>query len=434
MNFEPMPDPFTSPSGALTGQLVRSFVEDAIATRLQAESLVLEFKSARNGHNIARAVAAMANTDGGLVLVGVDEDVPDDPVVGIPATEVDHIVRQLRGLIPSAMPEVIPIALGNTDKVVLLLRVDADLAERPVVIDGRVWKRVPGQTVGARRDEILELVTARGHDAGPAGFLPMDPGNLRTWSSDATPGELRIHSQVLLPRHVTSRAYLGTPALHAAVEALEAGPVPKLICAGQLRPHELGSAVWEREESTTLRARFSCGARENRVRGVPRFEALAVLQLSGRVLETMIAVRQSDGDDAGSGLLTVECLADLLLSSCHLATALGAAVRSSIGATHPVGPPMLQGWMKGPVGRQMVELGRRWGPLRSDFADYRFASVRAAGGGLADLNGVVELWLASLLFDLGAVDVERELESLPHPHWVGEWTDSSSDLASWQEP
>jgi hypothetical protein len=122
---------------AIDEQAVSEFVRDALATRLQAESLVVEFKSKRSGRSVADAVAAMANTDGGIVFVGVDEDEDDhaEPLCGITAGEIDAVIQQLRALLPTTMPEVIPVALpGASERAVLLLRVDADQVDTPVVL------------------------------------------------------------------------------------------------------------------------------------------------------------------------------------------------------------------------------------------------------------------------------------------------------------
>ena len=411
------PDPFSDPAELLSESVVRAFVEDAIATRLQAESLVLEFKSKREGTNVARAVAAMANTDGGLILVGIDETSPEDPLVGITAVEVDGVVRQLRALVPTSMPEVIPVALEGADRAVLVLRVDPDRVERPVVIDGRVMKRVPGHSVGATRDEIVALATAFGAAYGAQGAIPIDPGNVQTWSSEAAPNELRMHGQILLPRHAASIPYMGSPSIRAALESLDAGPVPNLICTEHLRTHELGNTYWERDESTSLRLQFSCGPRENRVRGVPRFQALAKVRLSGRMLDTVIAVRQPEGE-AGDDPLTLTDIADLLLSTSHAAVTLSAALSGAIGAAHPAQPPTLEAWMNGPVGPSRLMLDRRWEAKPSDLAEYRFLNARPQTRRLPDLQSVVATWLTALLLDLGAIDVEPDLQRLDLPRWA----------------
>lgn len=418
MAGEPVPDVFTAPAAELSEPVVRTFVSEAIAARLQAESLVLEFKRQNNEKNVVLAVAAMSNTDGGLVIVGVDEKALSDPFVGIRPSDVDSIVQQLRALVPGSMAEVIPVALGDKpERVLLILRVDADRVDRPVVVDGRVMKRVPGHSVGARRDEILAFTTAQRNQLGSVGTVPLDPGRMRTWADNASAQELRVVAQHLLPRHVGSLRYLGSPAMEAAQEALERGPVPRLIGAQHLRVHELGEAYWMRDESTALSARFSCGARRQQVRGVPRFEGLALVRLNGRLLDTLVAVRPlPNADDAHR--LSIDELADMTLAASVAAVSSGLAIASSIGAGHPVGPPSLEGWINGPVGAEALQLGRRWEASRPDLHEYRLLRSRPHDASVASLHAAVVEWLTSLMLDLGAIDIENDLAALELPKWA----------------
>ena len=121
------------------------------------------------------------------------------------------------------MPEVIPVAVtSKPGTVVLVLRVDRDRIDTPVVLEGRVLIRIPGATVGASRDEILSLVNSNpsaytGWPTGPG----VDVGNLNLETeSDEQPLQVRVHSRLWLPRYVVGREWLGTTALHAAQEEL----------------------------------------------------------------------------------------------------------------------------------------------------------------------------------------------------------------------
>jgi predicted HTH transcriptional regulator len=72
----------TAPSSELTAQMVKDFVELGIA-----ENLTVEYK--RQGDKPIEAVAALANTYGGIVLVGVAEEPKTVPskVVGVTRKE-----------------------------------------------------------------------------------------------------------------------------------------------------------------------------------------------------------------------------------------------------------------------------------------------------------------------------------------------------------
>ncbi len=426
MTDQPRPDVFTAPATALSEEAVRAFVADAIASRIQAESLVLEFKLKNNDKNVVLAVAAMANTDGGLVVVGVDEKSPNDPFVGIRGAEVDSIVQQLRALVPGAMPEVVPIALSDRpDRLILLLRVDADQVDQPVVVDGRVMKRAPGQSVGARRDEIIALATIERGSAAAVGSIPWDPARMRTWSDDADTQEVRILAQLLLPRHVSQRRYLGSSAIDEARDALTSGPIPQLACAQHLRSHEHDDQLWTRETSTALSANFSCAPRRSHVRGVPRFEAMALVRLSGRLLDVLLAVRQVDGED-GNERLSTENLADVLLGATYSAVSTGHSVAASIGAEHPVAAPTVEAWINGPVGPGSFYFDSGWELSRDDLPEYRLPRLRPPETSIEALHATVLEWLTSLVLDLGGVGVEGKLHSMGLPSWAARLASATS--------
>ena len=140
-------------------ELVKAFVLNAEAANLFSESLTFEAKEKRDKSNVAEAVAALGNTDGGVVLVGVkDKDATgEDRIVGVPKAEHDAVASNLHALIPAAMPEIIPVAIPGGDRLVLVLRVDADAVPHPVTVSGKVLFRIPGHSVPADRRRILDL-------------------------------------------------------------------------------------------------------------------------------------------------------------------------------------------------------------------------------------------------------------------------------------
>lgn len=151
-------------------EVVRAFVVDAEEASLFSESLTLEAKERLHGSNVAEAVAALGNTDGGIILVGVkDRDATgEDRIVGVPKSGYDSVARSLYSYIPEAMPEIIPVAIPGSDQLVLVLRVDADAVPHPVVVNGKVLYRIPGNSVPADRRRVLDLA-ARDHAApGPS--------------------------------------------------------------------------------------------------------------------------------------------------------------------------------------------------------------------------------------------------------------------------
>jgi predicted HTH transcriptional regulator len=150
---------YSVPAAEVDYDLVRQFVLDAEAADLFTESLTFEAKEKRGGTNVAEAVGALSNTDGGIVLVGVKDRgaVGEDRIVGVPQSEHDALVSHLHGLIPNAMPQVIPVAKPGTDRLVIVLRVDADAVLHPVIVGGKVLYRIPGQKAPADRQRVIGL-------------------------------------------------------------------------------------------------------------------------------------------------------------------------------------------------------------------------------------------------------------------------------------
>jgi hypothetical protein len=152
---------FTVDASQVDLALVRSFLNLDIA-----ENFTVDYK--RNIDGALETVAAMANTYGGMILVGVDANsqVRDRPgsVVGVPAGE-ERLVNKLAGVFdpPWWCPEVIPMQKGDGDKVVLIVRVDADRAPRPILHKGSVMVRLDGRNATADRRIVRVLFEESGH-------------------------------------------------------------------------------------------------------------------------------------------------------------------------------------------------------------------------------------------------------------------------------
>lgn len=415
-------DVFTVPSDEIDGEAIRRFVDNAISTRIQAESSMLEFKSQPNKSNVAEAVAALSNTHDGIVLVGIDE-AKEEPIVGIPASDVDRIVTQLRALLPYAMPEVIPVAVMSKSKtVVLVLRVDPDRIDTPVVLEGRILVRIPGATVGASRDEILSLVNRNqsaytGWPAGPG--VEVASLNLET-ESDAQPLQVRVHSRLWLPRHVVGREWLGTTALYRAQEELTQSPIPRLIDSDQLHEHHLSDVRWRRTESISLTARFASTETEPGPLGRPGLSGLAHVTLQGRSLDVVLAtsVMWSEGNKETWG---IEFLRECLLAGASTATKVGAAVAAAIDAHIGMAPPVLSAWVGGHRGLAGMHLNREWfdwdqsPTLRTE---WRFSETPLPKADLDSIDQLVMRWLTGFLFNSGALGFEEHLSAIPLPRWA----------------
>ncbi|MCD9899565.1 ATP-binding protein [Streptomyces sp. MT29] len=135
-------------------------VEDFVSLGIP-ENLTVEYK--KQGDKPVEAVAALANTYGGIVLIGVAEDsgtrgVPT-AVVGVNRKEKEKLVNQMAtGYDPPWTPEVIEVPLREADKVVLVVRIDQDLVPAPIVTDGSILVRLDGRNVKANRQMMAAML------------------------------------------------------------------------------------------------------------------------------------------------------------------------------------------------------------------------------------------------------------------------------------
>jgi hypothetical protein len=114
---------YTSPIDSITWNAVEEFCAQGIA-----EGTYLDYKR-DFPTELARTIAAMANTLGGVILIGVEEGVdgkPKMPLVGVPldrglAERVTNIV--LTNITPPVFPEVAVCSDASKTKAILVIRV-----------------------------------------------------------------------------------------------------------------------------------------------------------------------------------------------------------------------------------------------------------------------------------------------------------------------
>lgn len=127
------------------------------------ESARIEYKrELGNGAKVLEAIAALANTFGGIVLVGVDEGQPPGParLTGVPGGDRDRLSRMCWDrLVPPFGPEIIPVPLTQADTYVLVVAVDPYNATRPVMVSqgNRFLVRIEGHNVPADWYRLREL-------------------------------------------------------------------------------------------------------------------------------------------------------------------------------------------------------------------------------------------------------------------------------------
>lgn len=419
------PDPYSCPADQITFPVIRDFVRDAIATASQPESLVLEFKAKQNSDNVSGAVAAMSNTSGGIVLVGVDEKQPD-PLVGITGREVDGIVQQLRNVLPDALPEVINVAFdSDPSRCILILRVDADAVDPPIVLNGRVLVRIPGGSVGARRDEVIRLSPPR-PPVSPIGHgLPIDVATIRMWEQP-TNVEVRLHGQFTLPRHASRRSWLGTAAMTAIESALYDSPLPAKVFGENDRRGPVAEAWWTLGEMSALKVSFQSGAVSSPYNGRPSTESMALVDLNGRQLNIVVSTLLTTRPTDTNWRISVTGLREVLLASAITATRAGRAAAEAMGVGAPLHAPRLTAWAGGNPGLAGLRLDINFdsGTWSSDPKtpatrdERRFPEIHPPNDAIADLDLSVRSWLVPLILDHGRTGFEAQLDQLDLPTWA----------------
>ncbi|MEU9143974.1 RNA-binding domain-containing protein [Streptomyces sp. NPDC048349] len=192
---------FTAPISAIDADMVRGF----LALRLE-ESFTIDYK--RNIDAVSDTVAAMANSYGGVVLIGVDNDPKDQnlpgPLRGVQPSDKDKLVSKMVTVFdpPGWCPDVIPVAMDGTT--LLVVRVDPETVPRPLLHKGTAKVRVDGRNDTADR-RLLRLLFQSADET------TMTPGSDPRFAPDqyAAPGHRPVYRRD--PPDVVIRASTSRP-------------------------------------------------------------------------------------------------------------------------------------------------------------------------------------------------------------------------------
>jgi hypothetical protein len=409
---------------------IEAFLSGAFASDLATESRTLELKQRPSGSNVIEAVAAMANSDGGMVLVGVADNGPiEDRLVGISQKQFDGLVNQIRTLLPSPLPEVIPRAIPDSANLIVVIRVDSEAWSHPVVVGGRVLVRVPGASVPADRSMIVTLASRDGTEAvgrtvPAAAMLPHDPMRYPFWQEGDEPHlTLRLRSGLGLPRRAAERPWLPTVAKEALLRSLRAGPLPDGLWASALPDPEteLG-APWriDQARSTSFRA-IAPGDLSAGRPGRPRCEGAGYLAHGGQFLYLLLGVGVWTKNASSPLTLSLADLHEGLLGLVQTALSSMQSVAAALNAGHPTKILACEAWLQPRDGQRLDDVLNA-----SDFSadGIKDSSVGYCGPALpqsrelADVDRMVRDWITVLLLDQGASRFETTLDALPLPRWA----------------
>jgi Schlafen, AlbA_2 len=204
---------FTAPVDEVTADLLRGFLAKQIR-----EGRIVEYKKMVT-NEVVEVIASYANTFGGLILVGVetraapDKDLPGT-VPGVKPNQKEALVNKIHELLdpPWWCPEVIQVPWGSTGNVVLVVRVDAATAPRPVMYQGYFPVRMDGRKAKADRRLAKLLLDDQRPPTDPGlarpGMVPtthLSPFHNAVIPVDAAP-QLVVRLATTLPLWPTARA------------------------------------------------------------------------------------------------------------------------------------------------------------------------------------------------------------------------------------
>jgi hypothetical protein len=190
----------------------------------------LEYKrELGNGRGALEAITALANTFGGVILIGVDEDKQGlDRITGVKAAERNRLVSMCWSqLTPPFDPEIIPIKLDHDDLYILAVVIDTGYIRRPVMLNqgNKVLVRLEDQNKAPDWYRLRDLFTEQSSSSQDASLPPTDT-IIHTPDDQERDVDLILRGRLLLtgprgrPTHITG------PGRDAALATLDSNNTP----------------------------------------------------------------------------------------------------------------------------------------------------------------------------------------------------------------
>ena len=203
-------------------QITVELVLDLISQELP-EGLSLEYKE-KYSTGVVETIAAFANTHGGLIIVGIKDEIVPDRVIGVTDTELTKISNACSDLLdPPFTPEIISLRLPELDsKFLLLIRIYPEKSTRPVAIRGKIWVRLNGNNDGADSYRLRELY-GEGAPPSVARNLTIPAPNV---PNETPPIDLFIRAGIVIPVDLNSSGRpLSETKVKELIEFLNASPI-----------------------------------------------------------------------------------------------------------------------------------------------------------------------------------------------------------------
>jgi hypothetical protein len=215
----------TTPPGLDTWDLARV---QQIVTQNVLERGRIEYKRELTTKAL-EAISALANTFGGVVLIGVDEAKQGlDRLVGVPASDRTRLVSWCWSqLTPPYSPEIIPISLGHDDLYILAVIVNTDYARRPIMLNhgNRVFVRLEDQNQAPDWYRLRDLFTEQTASVQDPGMPPADP-SISMRQGEYPDVDLVVRGRLLLSGAHGRPSQITGPARAAALIMLNSNETP----------------------------------------------------------------------------------------------------------------------------------------------------------------------------------------------------------------
>jgi Putative DNA-binding domain len=195
------------------------------------ESLTLEYKE-KYSPSLVKSVAAMANSYGGLILVGVTDQPGPGRLAGVPEQALVQIVNACHEqLEPPWQPEIVPVPLTAEagGRYILVIRIDPARAPRPLLISGAAPVRLQGRNATADRSRLAQLFSETSALL-QGGGRRLNPPDLPA-AADGTPSaDFVIRTGLLIPAGDTATwRPLSERAVGTLADALNNSPLQQVL-------------------------------------------------------------------------------------------------------------------------------------------------------------------------------------------------------------
>lgn len=211
------------------------------------EGLTLEYKEAYD-RSFVKSVAAMANSYGGMILVGVRDGAGVDRLIGVNEEAIVQIINACHdSLEPPWEPEIVVVPLGGGDeKSILVVRVDPARAPRPILLAGSAPIRLHGRNAVADRSRLATLF-AEGASATAGGRRVLQQPTLPIKTDGSADADFILRSGYWLPVGETAGwRPLPENEVDRLRDALNHSGIGRMLASWAARLHISGLSLFDR--------------------------------------------------------------------------------------------------------------------------------------------------------------------------------------------